>query len=146
MSSSPPTPAQPKIRIDRQTVEVTYGKERLNETVELELIQIPGGEFIMGSPALEEDRDDDEGPQHRVQIQGFWMGQYPVTQAEWRIVAGFPKVERELDPDPSRFKGDRHPVEQVSWYDAVEFCQRLSQSTGRDYRWLCCKNVAFARS
>jgi formylglycine-generating enzyme required for sulfatase activity len=62
------------------------------------------------------------------------MGKYPVTQAQWRAVAGLPKVKRDLKSDPSRFKGDRLPVENVSWYDAVEFCARLSKYSEREYR------------
>jgi len=63
------------------------------------------------------------------------MGQYEVTQGQWRVVASFPKIARDLYPEPSYFEGDdRRPVEQVSWDHAVEFCQRLSQRTGRNYR------------
>ena len=62
------------------------------------------------------------------------MGKHPVTQAQWKAVAAFAKVERVLDPDPSKFKGDSRPVERVNWYDAIEFCKRLSQKTGRVYR------------
>jgi formylglycine-generating enzyme required for sulfatase activity len=60
----------------------------------------------------------------------FLMGRYPVTQAQWRIVAGY---EEGLNPDPSRFKGDNRPVEKVSWEDATEFCRRLSERTGKSY-------------
>jgi formylglycine-generating enzyme required for sulfatase activity len=69
-----------------------------------------------------------------VTIKPFFLGKYPITQAQWQAVAHFPKVERELDPDPSRFKGKNRPVECVSWFDCVEFCARLSQYTGWDYR------------
>jgi formylglycine-generating enzyme required for sulfatase activity len=62
------------------------------------------------------------------------MGKYPVTQAQWKAVAFFPKVNRDLNPDPARFKGANRPVEQVSWHEAVEFCDRLSHRTNRQYR------------
>jgi formylglycine-generating enzyme required for sulfatase activity len=89
----------------------------------------------MGSPEDEEGRRDSEGPQHEVTFANtFFMAKYPITQAQWRAVAAMPQVERELNSAPSRFKGDNRPVEQVTWYDVVEFCARLSQHTGRDYR------------
>jgi formylglycine-generating enzyme required for sulfatase activity len=88
----------------------------------------------MGSPEDEVDRYDDEGPQHEVRVASFFMAKYPITQAQWRVVADFPKVKVDLNPDPSNFKGDNRPVEQVSWHEAVEFCDRLSRLTGREYR------------
>ncbi len=93
-----------------------------------------GGSFVMGSPPVEPERLEREGPQHRVTLSDFYLGRYPVTQAQWRFVAGLPLVYRELNPDPAQFKGDDRPVEMISWFDALEFCDRLSQYTGRHYR------------
>jgi formylglycine-generating enzyme required for sulfatase activity len=108
--------------------------EDLANDTQLEMMLIPGGTFIMGSPKEEENSMDSERPQHEVTIEPFFMGKYQVTQAQWRFVAQLPQVNRELEQDPSHFKGDNRPVEQVSWEDAVEFCDRLSQYTGRTYR------------
>jgi formylglycine-generating enzyme required for sulfatase activity len=108
--------------------------EDLANDTQLEMMLIPGGTFIMGSPKEEENSIDSERPQHEVTIEPFFMGKYQVTQAQWRFVAQLPQVNRELEQDPSNFKGDNRPVERVSWYDAVEFCDRLSQYTGRTYR------------
>jgi formylglycine-generating enzyme required for sulfatase activity len=111
-----------------------YYEEPLAEGIHLEMMLIPSGTFLMGSPKDELERMDREGPQHEVAIAQFFMAKYPVTQSQWRAVAAMPQVNRELDPDPSSFKGDNRPVEQVSWYDAVEFCARISHHTGRPYR------------
>jgi formylglycine-generating enzyme required for sulfatase activity len=94
---------------------------------------IPAGRFLMGSPEYELCRTEAEAPQHEVTLAAFWMAQTPITQAQWREVASWPRVERDLVSDPSHFKGDNRPVEQVSWLDAMEFCHRLSQRTGRRY-------------
>ena len=71
-----------------------------------------------------------------VTVKPFFMSQYPVTQAQWTAVTDLPKaeLEKDLNPEPSRFPGDNRPVERVSWYEAVEFCARLSKHTGRTYR------------
>jgi formylglycine-generating enzyme required for sulfatase activity len=106
----------------------------LGDGVELELVRIPGGSFPMGSPDTELERFDREGPQHRVTVAEFFMGKYAVTQSQWRVVAAMETVNRELDPNPSRFQGEDRPVERVSWLEAVEFCDRLSRHTGRTYR------------
>ncbi|MGB7088192.1 MAG: formylglycine-generating enzyme family protein [Phormidesmis sp.] len=104
------------------------------DALPLHMVLIPAGSFMMGSPADEPERDDDEGPQHEVTVSSFFIGRYPVTQALWRAVAALPQVELALDPDPSYFKGDNHPVEKVSWHEATEFCARLARHTERPYR------------
>ncbi len=108
--------------------------EQLDEDVALEMVSIAGGEFMMGSPKDELDRYKDESPQYLVKVPAFYMGRYPVTQAQWRAVAAMPQVDCELNPDPSNFKGDDRPVEQVSWHEAIEFCARLSNHTNHQYR------------
>ncbi|AFY52640.1 hypothetical protein Riv7116_0025 [Rivularia sp. PCC 7116] len=110
-----------------------YFVESLGDGVELEMVLIKGGTFTMGAPEDEEGSTDDERPQHQVTVPTFFMGKYQVTQAQWKAVAKLPEVERELKAEPSNFKGDNRPVEKVSWYDAVEFCARLSNHTKRKY-------------
>lgn len=107
--------------------------EDLGKDIRLDMVLIPSGTFLMGSPEDEPDRHDDEGPQHLVTVPTFFMGRYPITQAQWRAVAAMPKLEHDLEPDPSEFKGDQRPVEQVSWEEPMEFCARLSAHTGRSY-------------
>lgn len=99
-----------------------------------EMVFIPGGTFQMGSPKSESDRQVHESPQHLVKITPFFMGKYPVTQEQWDMVVALPKVNRELKSAPSNFKGLNRPVERVSWYDAIEFCARLSKKMGQIYR------------
>jgi formylglycine-generating enzyme required for sulfatase activity len=108
--------------------------EDLGDGVTLELLPIPAGRFLMGSPESEEGSDPSERPQHWVDVPAFYMGRFPVTQAQWRAVAAWPKVFRDLDPNPAGFKGDDRPVESVNWFEAMEFCARLWQRTGRRYR------------
>jgi formylglycine-generating enzyme required for sulfatase activity len=100
--------------------------EGLGNGVKLTLMLIPAGEFSMGAPEDEPESGNDERPQRLVRVPQFLMGRYPVTQAQWRVVAGYDRIAQDLDPDPSKFKGNDRPVENVSWDDAQEFCQRLS--------------------
>ena len=126
------------------------------DQLSLTLVEIPAGSFLMGSPPEEPERTDDEGPQHDVKLASFFMSHTPITQAQWREVAGWQPLPAErwghdLNPDPSHFYNresqaegevrlfeaeantDNRPVENVSWLDAMEFCNRLSQRTGRSY-------------
>ena len=85
-----------------------------------EMVRIQGGTFTMGSPASEPWRNDDE-VQRRVKISSFFMGNYEVTQKEFQEVMG---------TNPSAFKGDNLPVEMVSWYDALKYCNARSWKEG----------------
>ncbi|MFN5991099.1 MAG: caspase, EACC1-associated type [Dolichospermum sp.] len=127
--------------IQRITKNANYFGEDLGNGVILEMVSIPGGTFKMGSPENEEGRSQDESPQHQVTVPPFFMGKYPVTQQQWRVVAALEKVNIDLESDPSRFKGDGStsltnnlPVEFVSWNDAQEFCARLSRRANKTYR------------
>ena len=94
--------------------------------VTMKFVLIPAGEFMMGSPAGEEGRGDDEHPQFRMKItKAFYMGIYEVTQEQYEKVVG---------KSPSSFKGARKPVERVSWHDAGEFCSKLSAKAGVQVR------------
>ncbi|WP_334986875.1 formylglycine-generating enzyme family protein [Nostoc sp.] len=120
--------------INRSRKRAEFFSENLGNDVMLEMVAIPGGKFFMGSPEYELERNYSESPQHTVTVQPFFMGKFPVTQNQWAIVAALKKVSIDLNSDPSRFKGANRPVEQVSWDDAIEFCARLSNKTGKTYR------------
>jgi formylglycine-generating enzyme required for sulfatase activity len=118
----------------RRTLNARQFRQELAPGIALEMVEIPGGAFTMGSPPSEESSLDAERPQHQVTVSPFFIGKFTVTQTQWRAVANWPAVERALNPEPSHFKGDDRPVEGVSWFDAVEFCLRLSEKTGRAWR------------
>jgi formylglycine-generating enzyme required for sulfatase activity len=118
--------------IQRETKQAKYFTEDLGNSTTLDMVYIPSGKFMMGSP--EGEGYESEKPQHEVTVPAFFMGKYPITQAQWREVAALQKVERDLEPDPSYFKGENFPVESISWDDTVEFCARLSNKTGKNYR------------
>ncbi|ABG49920.1 serine/threonine protein kinase [Trichodesmium erythraeum IMS101] len=110
--------------ISRTPAQAEVITENIGDRVSLEMVKIPGGRFLMGSPETEAERKNDESPQHDVDVPEFLMGKYAVTQAQWKAVMG---------NNPARFQGANRPVEQVSWSDATEFCRKLSQITGKQY-------------
>ena len=92
-----------------------------------EMVVVPGGSFVMGSPDSEPERSNAEGPQRRVSVAKFAMGRYEVTQGQWKALMG---------DNPSHFSqcGDTCPVENVSWEMAQEYVKKLSAKTGQQYR------------
>ena len=114
-----------RITIKRRQRSAQYFTEELNNIVSLQMMLILGGEFTMGAPETELDSRDSERPQHKVTVPTFFIGKYPVTQEQWQAIIG---------NNPSRFKGDKLPVESVSWNAAQQFCDRLSERTSRKYR------------
>ncbi|MBX9258545.1 SUMF1/EgtB/PvdO family nonheme iron enzyme [Desmonostoc muscorum CCALA 125] len=120
--------------VNRTQKTAQYYVEDLGNGITLEMVLIPEGSFVMGSPEDELERMESESPQHLVNIKQFCIGKYPVTQAQWKAVVALPQVNKKLDVNPSKSKEDQRPVESVSWYDAVEFCSRLARHTKRQYR------------
>ncbi|MEG4035616.1 bifunctional serine/threonine-protein kinase/formylglycine-generating enzyme family protein [Microcoleus sp. S36b_A4] len=108
-----------------QRREAQFFSENLGSGAILDMVAIPGGSFVMGSPNTEAGRSNNEEPQRTVNISPFFMGKYPITQEQWEVVMG---------NNPSDIKGLKRPVEQVSWNNALEFCQKISQKTGKIYR------------
>lgn len=96
-----------------------------SDGTKMEFVLIQSGDFMMGSPSSEEGREDDE-TQHQVVLEhDYWLGKYEVTQAQYEAVMG---------TNPSKFRDLQAPVEQVSWNDAVSFCEKVSLSTGKTVR------------
>ncbi len=114
-SSPPPPPAK-----------LTPFTENLPNGLTLEMVGLPAGQFLMGSPDSDRDARDFEKPQHPVKINSFAIGKYPVTQAQYQAVMGY---------NPSKFPNNpQNPVERISWNHAQAFCKKLSQITGKTYR------------
>jgi formylglycine-generating enzyme required for sulfatase activity len=95
-----------------------------NSSDGIDMVFVKGGTFTMG-PTEEENRQSWEEPQHKVTLDDFSIGKYEVTQKQWTSIMG---------SNPSNFKGDNLPVEQVSWNDVQEFIVKLNLKTGKSYR------------
>jgi formylglycine-generating enzyme required for sulfatase activity len=115
-----------KIVIKESTGQAKGFSEDLGGGVKLNMIEIPAGEFLMGSPSSEKDSSERERPQHRVRVPKFYLGQTLVTQAQWQALMG---------DNPSYHKeGDQLPKNSIIGLDAIEFCRKLSEKTGLTYR------------
>ena len=112
----------PEINVFK-TPRPTEYTENAGIDLNLELILVPGGTFFMGGQ--DDEIRENEKPVHPVTLKSFYMGKYPVTQAQYKKVMG---------NNPSERKDDKCPVTNVSWEDAQEFCQKLSNLTGNTCR------------
>ena len=92
------------LTLQRTRKRAKYFAQEIANGVTIDMVYVPGGEFLMGSPEDEEGRDESESPQHLVKVPAFLMGKYPVTQAQWRAVAGLPKENRDIKLNPSRLE------------------------------------------
>ncbi|MGL5807496.1 MAG: formylglycine-generating enzyme family protein [Xenococcaceae cyanobacterium] len=111
--------------IKQQTKQAKYFRANLRKGITIDMVSIPNGKFLMGAYPTDEGKNNDEIPQHQVTVPSFFMGKYLVTQAQWQAV---------MKNNPSYFKRANRPVENVSWDDCVEFCQKLSSIIGRECR------------
>ncbi len=127
-------PNSPEWEVLHQQQQAYRFVDHLPYDIPLEMVAIPGGTFLMGCHKDEPERSGSGSPQHEVAVEAFFMARYPVTQTQWRAVSTMLQIEREIAFNPSRFEGSDRPVEQVSWYDAMEFCARLSVHTSHQYR------------
>jgi eukaryotic-like serine/threonine-protein kinase len=106
--------------IDRQLGTVECLTASLGEGIALDLVSIPGGTFMMG----DDRHHPDEQPIHQVTLPPFYMGKYPITQAQYRSIMG---------ENMGAGVGANYPIEQISWDDALEFCHKLSHQTRKQY-------------
>lgn len=124
-TSKPPKKKPPKKKPTQPTTPSVNTSPRADEVitvrgVSFKMIVVQGGTFQMGS-----NDSDDEKPVHQVTLNTFSIGETEVTQELWQAVMG---------NNPSKFKGPKRPVEQVSWEDCQKFIQRLNSLTGRNFR------------
>lgn len=111
--------------------DITGTPDVQKNSIGIELVLIPAGEFAMGSPLSEKGRYYDEGPVHPVRItKPFYLGATEVTQGQWKAVM---RTEPWKGKDNVK-EGDNYPVVHVNWYEAVEFCRRLSNHERKKYR------------
>jgi formylglycine-generating enzyme required for sulfatase activity/predicted Ser/Thr protein kinase len=109
--------------------------EEIAAGVRLEMVKLPAGEFQMGSPEPEMSLSTEpEYPQHPVNVRDFCMARYPITGEQWASVARLPLVVRNLPEYPSDSDDLSRPVVRITWWEAMEFCARLSRKTRRGYR------------
>lgn len=100
--------------------------------IEPPMVAIPAGEFLMGSPEAEQERHADEGPQHRVELKGFWLGKYEVSFDEWDACVADHGCDH--SPDDHGWGRGRQPVINVNWDDVQQYIAWLSHNSGKPYQ------------
>jgi len=114
-------PVQSQAYVTNRFTNYTETTKGLN----LEMVAVHGGAFIMGSSGEQGNEYYNETPVHKVTVSDFYIGKFEVTQKQWVAIMG---------TNPSFFKGDHLPVERVSWHETQEFIRRLNEATGKNYR------------
>ena len=105
--------------------------------IHLELVRVPAGEFLMGSDSkTDQDASDDEQPQYRLSLPEFFIGKYPITNAQYAgfVTATHRKAPQHWEKGIIPSGKAEHPVGNVSWDDAADFCRWLSGATHRSFR------------
>lgn len=120
--------------VSQQIKTAEYFTEDLGNGVTMDMVRIPGGRFLMGSPPTEQERLNDEGPQHWVTVKEFYMGRFEVTCAQWKAVSNYAHLGLNSCSSGDIAKNDQMPVVYVDRIEAVEFCNSLSKKTGKVYR------------
>lgn len=101
---------------------------KLSQNVNLEMVEIPAGSFLMGSSESESEKRENETPQHEVDLRSFYLGKFSVTQVQWlAVMKSLPKISED-------FRGNDLPVVNVWLEKAIEFCTKLSTLTGEKFR------------
>ncbi|MBL1209004.1 formylglycine-generating enzyme family protein [Geminocystis sp. GBBB08] len=125
--TTPSNSSQGTLTFNRVEKETDYLEIDLGNNLKLDMVSIPEGKFIMGTPDIEQGRSIDETPEHEVSIAKFFVSKYPITQSQYLAI---------MNENPSFFVGENKPVENVSWFSAQNFCAKLSQLTGKKFRLL----------
>jgi len=124
------TPGRQEITLSYKDNDALFTVNVLSEFPYLDMALIPAGDFSMGSPNNEMSRSSNEGPQHTVTLSSFYIGKYEVTQQEYTELTGNNPSYFSSYPPVSGEIPEMQPVENISWYDAIEFCNALSVLEG----------------
>jgi formylglycine-generating enzyme required for sulfatase activity len=117
-----------------ETKQSSYFKEDVPKDLELEMVAIPKGKFVWFPKSSENVSSYEISSSHiEIEIESFYIGKYPITHKQWRVVSSLPKLNDYLLPSPDCYGQDNFPVTNISWYEAIEFCLRLSKITGKNY-------------